>query len=247
MAETLYGHHPILEALRARRRRVQRIEIADGTKEVGDVARILAEARKAKVQVGRSRRHRLDSLSHNANHKGVVAQVSPYPYVDWDDLLSMDSPSGSPPLLLLLDRLQDPQNVGTLMRTSDAVGISGIVIPKHRAAEITPAVSSASAGAVEHLRVAIVTNMSKAIGQLKDQGFWVMGLERAPGAVDPAQARLDGKLALVVGSEGFGLSRLVRESCDLLIELPMAGEISSLNAAVAGSIALYMVWRARNR
>ena len=246
MPEMLYGHHPILEALRAGRRKVHRLVIAEGIKEGGDVAHIMRLADEHRVPLERVNRRKLDTLSSHVNHQGMAAHVSSYPYADWSTLLDTALGDQEPPLFLLLDRLQDPQNVGTLLRTAEAVGVHGVAIPKHRSAEITPAVSSASAGAVEHLRIAIVTNMSRAIGKLKEAGVWVIGLERAAGSLSYAEVRLDGPLALVVGSEGAGLSRLVGESCDLLIELPMRGSISSLNAAVAGSIALYLVWRARS-
>ena len=245
MPEVLCGHHSIREALRAGRRRVHRLLVAEGIREGGDVGRILRAARERRVPLERVKRRQLDALGSNVHHQGMAAQVSSYPYADWPSLLDGALEGDDPPLLLLLDRLQDPQNVGTLLRTAEAVGVHGVAIPRHRSAEITPAVSRASAGAVEHLRIAKVTNLSRTISELKQSGVWVAGLERAPGSMSYAEARLDGPLALVVGSEGGGLGRLVRESCDLLIELPMRGSISSLNAAVAGSIALYLIWRAR--
>lgn len=245
MAETLYGHHAVLEALRAGRRRFQQVWLAEGVHQGGDVGQILRLAEQARLRVSQVRRDRLDSLCARANHQGVAAEVSDYPYADWDEIVQGAKAGAEMPLLLLLDRLQDPQNVGTLLRTAEAAGVHGVALLAHRAAGITPAVSNASAGAVEHLRIAQVTNLTQTIKALKGQGVWIVGLERAPGSADPGAVDLNMPLALVVGSEGEGLSRLVRENCDLLLQLPMRGRIGSLNAAVAGSVALYLALQAR--
>ncbi|MCB0187527.1 MAG: 23S rRNA (guanosine(2251)-2'-O)-methyltransferase RlmB, partial [Caldilineaceae bacterium] len=149
--------------------------------------------------------------------------------------------------LLLLDHLQDPQNLGTLFRTAEAMGIHGVIVPDRRAAGVTPAVSNASAGAVEHLLVAQVTNLNRTIEDLKAANIWVAGLDNVPQAVALAKANLDGALAIVVGSEGDGLSRLTRERCDFLIQLPMYGQVESLNASVAGSIVLHAARQARTQ
>jgi len=148
---------------------------------------------------------------------------------------------------LLLDHLQDPQNIGTLLRTAEAVGCHGVVIPGRRAAEITPAVVNASSGAVEHLRVAMVTNLNQTIEELQHAGIWVVGLEQDEQAQDIDAVDLDLPLALVIGAEGTGIARLVRERCDFLVRLPIVGQVGSLNAAIAGSIAIYHAWRQRHR
>jgi 23S rRNA (guanosine2251-2'-O)-methyltransferase len=160
-------------------------------------------------------------------------------------MLIYSSDQSSPALFLLLDLLQDPQNVGSLLRTAEAVGVHGVVIPRRRAVGVTPAVVSASAGAVEHLRVAQVTNLARTIDELKRRDIWVAGLDTGADAGLLDQADLRGPLALVVGSEGYGLRRLVREKCDFSVRLPMRGRVASLNAAVAGSVALYEVDRQR--
>jgi len=245
MIELLYGHHAVLEALRAGRRRIRRLLIAKGIKEGGDVAEILRLARRAKLGVSRVERRELRRLGSEVKHQGVAAQASSYPYADWRDILAEASGGEEMPLLLLLDRLQDPQNVGTLLRTAEAVGVHGVAIPRRRAVGITPAVSNASAGAVEHLRIAQVTNMAQTISALQKRGIWVVGLERTPEAQEYSNVDLNMPLALVIGSEGQGLGRLVRERCDLLLQLPMRGRIGSLNAAVAGSIALFLAWQQR--
>lgn len=226
--DRLYGRNSVNEALRAGRRRIHRVLIAHGTRPFD-----------ARVPVDRVDRHQLDSLV-GTHHQGVVAEVDPFPYVSVEDLI------GESPLLLALDSLQDPQNFGTLLRTALAVGVDGVIIPEHRAVGITPAVSNASAGAVEHLRVARVTNLTRALSQLKSRNVWVYGL-----TMDAPQPFWDvdfnGGVVLVVGSEGEGLGRLVRETCDLLLSIPMRPDsIDSLNAATAGSLVLYEAFRQRS-
>ena len=212
--------------------------IADGAHGLDN---LVAEARRRRVPFEIHDRHELDRRAGD-HHQGVVAEAEPFGYTHPDALLASVA---EPWLLLALDSLQDPQNFGTLLRTAQAVGTHGVLIPEHRAVGVTPAVSNASAGAVEHLRVARVTNLARSLGQLKTRGVWVYGL-----AVD-AQADywavdLSGPLALVVGSEGSGLGRLVREACDVLVRIPTAeGAVQSLNASVAGSLVLYEAFRQR--
>ena len=244
MREILYGRNAVYEALRAGRRRCETVLIAKGVRESGSAARILELANERSIPIRQVERSQLDQMGE-VNHQGVAAQVTPYPYAEWDAVLAQPKQRNEPAFVLLLDCLQDPQNLGTLLRTAEAVGIHGVVIPRHRAAHVTPAVSNASSGAVEHLLVAEVVNLVRAMEELKERGLWLAGLEQAPGAQDYRQADLNMALGLVVGSEGQGLGRLVREHCDLLIQLPMRGQINSLNASVAGSIALYEAWQQR--
>lgn len=234
--ELLYGRNAVAEALRARRRALRRLIVAGGARE-GGVRALLDAAREARVPVGEVPREQLDRLAPGTNHQGVALEAGPYPYAALDDLRSAGASAA--PLYLALDQLQDPQNVGTLLRSAEAVGVAGVLIPEHRAAAITPAVVNASAGATEWLRIARVTNLARTLARLKEDGVWIAGLEGLPGAQPLGAANLRGALAIVVGSEGSGISRLVRETCDFLVRLPMRGRIASLNAAVAGSIALY--------
>ena len=231
--DRLYGRNSVREALRAGRRRFHRLLLAA---EIGD---ILELARRERLTVEAVDRHRLEALV-DGHHQGVVAEAEPFAYATLSDLFSLEQP-----LILVLDSLQDPQNFGTLLRTAQAVGVDAVLIPEHRAVGVTPAVSNASAGAVEHLRVARVTNLARSLEQLKSRGVWTYGL-----TVDAEQpfwtADLRGPLALVVGSEGTGLGRLVRETCDLLLRIPMASDsVQSLNASVAGSLVLYEAFRQR--
>jgi 23S rRNA (guanosine2251-2'-O)-methyltransferase len=245
-AELLYGRNAVREALSARRRTLRRLLVAEGVREGGPVAELIALAQTANVPITQVERRALDEQTEGVNHQGVALEAGLYRYAQLDEMLALAQARGEEPLLLLLDHVQDPQNVGTLLRTADVVGAHGVVLPDRRAAGITPAVVNASAGAVEHLLIAQVTNLVQAIETLKEQGVWIGGLEDDPRAVDFDRQRADLPLALVVGAEGPGLARLVRERCDFLLKLPMAGHVASLNAATAGSIALYSLWRKRS-
>lgn len=250
MNELIYGRNAVSEALKNQRpgAKVHRLLLAEGSEEKtgGPVAQLqkLAAERKPPVPVKKVARQELDRLTHQANHQGVAAEVSPYAYADFDQMLE-ESHADPNALFLALDSLQDPQNLGTLFRTAEAVGVTGVILPERRAAGVTPAVRNASSGAVEHLKIAQVVNLPRALEQLKEVGVWVAGLEDEAGATPYDQASLTGRLALVVGNEGAGLGRLVREKCDFFVILPMQGKIASLNAAVAGSVALYEVLRQR--
>jgi 23S rRNA (guanosine2251-2'-O)-methyltransferase len=234
--EILYGRNPVYEALRAGRRRVYALRLAEGAEIRGRLAELLALARAESIPVEPVARQELDQLG--INHQGITARVSPYPYAGISEILEKADQNGPRALVLLLDTLQDPQNLGSLLRTAEAVGVSGVIVPGHRSAGVTPSVVRSSAGATEHLLIA-QHNLAQAIGELKAHDFWIAGLERDPEAQALAQASLDGRLAVVVGSEGSGMRRLVRESCDFLVRIPMYGEVESLNAAVAGSLVLY--------
>lgn len=247
MNELLYGRNAVREALRARRRQLHRLTLSSGVQETGVIAEIVKLAEAARVPVQRVERQLLDKQLRDANHQGVLLETGPYPYVELEDCLELAAKRGQPPLLLLLDHLQDPQNIGTLLRTAEVVGVHGVALPGRRAAEITPAVVNASSGATEHLSIVVIGNLVQTIAELQKAGVWVAGLEDDERAQDLDSADLNMPLALVVGAEGPGLARLVRERCDFLVRLPMVGQIASLNAAVAGSIALYAAWRQRPR
>jgi 23S rRNA (guanosine2251-2'-O)-methyltransferase len=245
MREILYGRQPVRETLRAQRRQVFKLLLARGVKPTGAVGEILSLAERAAVPVQSVDRKELTNLSGEVNHQGLAAEVSAYPYVDLEVVLDAARQARQPPFLLLLDHVQDPQNLGSLLRSAEAVGVHGVVIPKRRAAGVTPAAVRVSAGAAEQVHVVQVTNLVRAMELLKSEGVWLAGLEALPEAQPYTHADLSGPLGLVVGSEGDGLARLVRETCDFLIRLPMRGQVESLNAAVAGAIALYEALRQR--
>jgi 23S rRNA (guanosine2251-2'-O)-methyltransferase len=181
----------------------------------------------------------------NKEHQGVVLEASGYPYVAVRDILELSAQRGENPLVLVLDAIQDPQNFGSLLRTAEAVGVHGVILPLRRTVTVLPSVVNASSGASEHLLIA-QANLAQALASLKEKGLWVVGLDGSPDVQEISHVRLDGPLALVVGSEGEGMRELVRKSCDILLRLPMRGQVESLNAAVAGSVVLYFAWQARN-
>ncbi len=244
MREVLYGRNPVYEALRAQRRRIYRLWIAEGIQIKGNLRAAARVAEEKGIPQQRISRRRLDALVGHGHHQGVALEVGPYPYTDVGDMLALATRREEPPFLLLLDILQDPQNIATLFRTAEAVGVHGVLLPLRRTATVTPAVVNASSGATEHLLIG-QTNLAQTIEALQAQGVWVVGLEGSKEAMPPERVPLAGALALVVGSEGQGLRRLVRQKCDALLGLPMRGKIESLNAAVAGSVALYLAWQQR--
>jgi len=242
LKEWIAGRNPVMEVMQAKRRQVFRLLIASGVEERGRISEILRVAADNKIPVERVARERLDRLGDNP--QGVAAEVSAYPYVELFDILDLSQGRNEPLFVLALDVIQNPQNLGTLLRTAEAAGVHGVIIPQHRAAEVTPAVVSASAGASEHM---LITrgNITRSLEQLKEAGAWVVGLEEGGGS--PSVIPLTGPIVVVVGNEGEGMRALVRQHCDFILSLPMRGRIESLNAAVAGSIVLYQVLLARQK
>ncbi len=244
MHECIGGRQTVYEVLRAGRRQCYRLLIAEGVQEKGRVVDILKFCREKRLTIEYQPRQRVDSRVEN--NQGVVLETGEYPYVDLQDMLQLADQQNESPFILILDALQDPQNLGALLRTAEAVGVHGVLLPLRHTVSITPAVAHASSGACEHLLVG-QSNLAQAIVTLKESNVWVIGLENLPEANDPKQINLKGGIALVVGSEGEGMRQLVRQSCDVLMALPMKGKVESLNAAVAGSIALYMIFQSRNQ
>lgn len=240
--EWIYGRNAVYETLRAGRRRAYRLRMAAGLQVSPRLQQTLDLANAKKIIIEEVQRPELDGLG--TNHQGVALQAEEYPYSHLGELFDKAKDSQTAPFFLLLDTLQDPQNLGTLLRTAETVGVHGVILPQRRTATVTPAVVNASSGACEHLLIA-QHNLAQAIDELKRANVWVIGLEGGESAQPVGQVRLDGAVAIVVGGEGEGMRRLVRESCDLLLRLPMRGQIESLNAAVAGSIVLYLAWQAR--
>jgi 23S rRNA (guanosine2251-2'-O)-methyltransferase len=216
--------------------------MAKGVRVEEPLASVLDELSKS-TPIEKVPRSVLDDES--SSHQGFAALVDPYPYANLDEIIALAANSSFPGLILVLDLLQDPQNVGTLLRTAEAMGVHGIILAKRRAVGVTPAVMSSSAGAAEHMLIA-QENIASALTHLKEADYWIAGLEHADESMDIGEADLSGNLALVIGSEGEGLRRLVRASCDYLIRIPMRGKVGSLNASAAGSIALYAVQQSRS-
>lgn len=243
MREWISGRNPIYETLQAGRRNCFRLMVAQGVQEKGRLVEILQLSQKRHIPIEHAPRTRLDSIA--VGHQGVALEASAYPYCALQDIQILAEQRSEPPFLLILDALQDPQNLGTLLRTAEGVGVHGVLLPLRHTVTVTPAVVNASSGASEHLLIAQV-NLAQAIETLKEAGVWVVGLEGGQQAERVDRVRLDGPLALIVGSEGQGMRPLTKASCDVLLRLPMRGRVGSFNAAVAGSIALYIAWQARN-
>ncbi|MCK6581658.1 MAG: 23S rRNA (guanosine(2251)-2'-O)-methyltransferase RlmB [Anaerolineales bacterium] len=237
MKETIYSRNAVHETLLAKRRQIFSIDIAEGAQEKGKLAEIVKLAGQQRIKVNRVPRGKLDKI--NQNHQGVAAEVSGYPYSDVVEIL--DNAKGKQPFILILDSLQDPQNFGTLIRTAEAVGVHGIIIPLARSVEVTPSVVNASSGASEYMLIA-KSNLSQAMDALRDADIWLVGLDQAGAEIEAGSRHLKGALGLIVGSEGEGLHELTRKKCDIVLKLPMRGRIESLNAAVAGSVALYLAY-----
>jgi 23S rRNA (guanosine2251-2'-O)-methyltransferase len=245
MREVIYSRQAVREALRAGRRRFFRLLLADGLASDPILDEIIGLAQRQHIAIVHRSRHEIEEAAKYHAHQGVALEVSDYPYVDVQDILHQAQMHQEAPLLLILDLIQDIHNLGSLIRTLEAVGGHGIIIQKRRAAGITPATVSTSSGATEHVLIAQVTNIAREIERLKEHEVWVAGLEDVPEALPYTQMDLTVPLGIVVGSEGSGLRRLVRERCDWLMSLPMRGQINSLNAAIAASVALYEVLEQR--
>ena len=241
-AHLLEGRNAVTEALRAGRT-LDKVFLADGAADAG-LARLGAMAREAGAVVVRVDRRKLDEMSATGAHQGIVALAAALAYASLDELLELARSRGEPPLLVLCDELTDPHNLGAILRTGECAGAHGVVIPKRRSVGLTAVVAKASAGAVEHLPVARVANMTAAIRRLKEEGVWIFGTA-ADGAVSLYEADLRRPAAIVIGSEGDGMSRLVAEQCDYLVRIPMKGRISSLNASAAAAVMLYEAVRQR--
>ena len=236
------GRNPIIEALK-NNRSIEKIMVNKASKE-GSIKKILAMAKENKVIIQEVDRHKLDEMSESHAHQGVMAITSDYRYYDLDEILEIPKERGEDPFFIILDGITDPHNLGSIIRTADAVGAHAVIIPKRRSVQITPIVAKASAGAVEYLPVCKVTNIVNTIKTLKENGLWIAAVDMDGQTF--YQQNLGGPLGLVVGSEGEGISRLVKQNCDFTVSMPMSGNVTSLNASVAGGILLYEVYRQRN-
>ena len=239
--EVVAGRNPVMEVLNGDRD-VERIFIAQGAE--GSIAKIVAVAREQGVIVDFVPKEKIDAMAPDAKHQGVVAKVSEYKYASMEDVMDKAAASGEDPLLIILDEITDPHNLGAIIRTAECVGAHGVIIPKRRACSLTQTVALSAAGAIEKMPVVQVTNLARTIEDLKKQGIWV-------GAADMdgenyMKANLSGPIAIVIGNEGKGVGRLVKEKCDFVLSIPMKGSINSLNASNAAAVLLYGIRRARD-
>lgn len=245
MPEFLYGRWPVLESLRANRRKFEQLLLLETIEEKGNVVDVISAAETRGVGIRRVPRRVIDDLAKGANHQGMVLRCGGYPYATLPGLLETSMHRQERNFFLALDLLQDPQNVGSLLRIADAVGVHGVILQERRGVNVTEAVVAASSGAVEHLHVVQVNNLVNALKELKENDVWVVGLDIGPNMQPLDRVDLNMNLCIVLGSEGDGLRRLVRDTCDMLVTLPMRGHVDSLNVSTAGSIALYAAWQAR--
>lgn len=239
--EILVGRNAVFEALKAGRG-INRILVAQARE--ATFAPLLALAREQGVPVRPSTRQKLDLLAPDVRHQGVLAYAAPVAYASIDEIFRRAEEAGEPPLLLLLDEIEDPHNVGALLRTAYAMGVHGVLVPERRSCALTATVAKTSAGAVEHVPVVRIGNIVQEMKRLKERGLWFAGADMA-GEADSFHADWTGALCIVIGSEGKGLGRLVKETCDFLVRIPMQGAIHSLNASVAGALLMYEARRAR--
>ena len=237
------GRNAVMEALKGSRS-VNKLMIANGSTE-GSIKEIIAVAKEKGVNIQYWDRSKLDSIARGIRHQGVLAQVAPVQYAELEDILQVAKDRNEPPFIVLLDELEDPHNLGAILRTADAAGVHGVLIPKHRSCPLSATVAKTSAGAVEHVPVARVGNLVQTIKKLKQEGLWVAAADMA--GKDYYDTDLTGPLLLIIGSEGQGVGRLVKEQCDFVVRIPMVGKINSLNASVAGSILMYEAMKQRRK
>ena len=244
--EWLYGRNPVEEALAAGRRTCSEVVLPPQFPDEDDqLKRIRDEAHARRIVVRTMERNQLDKITKFGHHQGVALKTTGYPYVGFEEILR-EAAEDENSLVVVLDHLEDPQNVGSILRTACAVGATGVVIPEDRACSITPAVVRASAGGAEHIKVAHVVNLPRAMADLKDAGLWFTALDWGEDAKQYTKIDFKGRVGLVIGAEGAGVSRLVRENCDFIAELPMPGGFESLNAGVATAVTLYEILRQRS-
>ena len=238
----LIGRNPVTEALKSGRG-IDRLLMVKGAE--GSAIKIEGMAREKRIEIQYVRRSALDRITDGAAHQGVAAYVSDYQYAEVEDILAKAGEKGEAPFLVLLDGIEDPHNLGAIIRTADAAGAHGIVIPKRRAVAVTPTVEKAAAGAAEYASIARVTNIGRTIEDLKEKGIWTAAADMSGASV--WESDLSGPIAIVIGNEGHGISRLVREKCDFTVSLPMLGNINSLNASNAAALLMYEVVRQRTQ
>lgn len=240
--DKIQGRNPVMEALKSGRE-IDKILLAKGT-EGGSLIKILAKAKEKGIPIQYVDRQKINEMASSTSHQGIIAMVAAYKYVHFEDIIENRANKDKDPFILILDEIMDPHNLGSIMRTANAVGVDGIIIPKRRSVGLTAVVAKTSAGAIEYVPVAKVSNIAQTIDKIKEKGIWVAGAHM-DGDKDHYNTDLKGPLALVIGNEGEGISRLIKEKCDFLVKLPMVGQVPSLNASVAAAVLMYEVFRQR--
>lgn len=238
------GRNPVIEALKSEAN-IDKLYLLKGDTQ-GSIIKIRSMAKSKGILVIEADKRKLDEMSETGSHQGVIATTSPVEYVSVDDIVKIAENKGEPLFVMVLDEIEDPHNLGSILRTANATGVHGVIISKHRSAHITPTVMKTSAGACFYTPVAVVTNIVRTMKELKEKGVWFTGADMH-GDKDVFDADFSGAVGIVVGNEGKGISRLVKEECDFLVNIPMVGEIESLNASVSASIFMYQVLKHRNK
>lgn len=241
MSDKIIGRNPVSEAIKAGRE-IDKIIVKKGVTE-GSVVPLIKKAKAAGIPVIEADKQKLDAIAEGGNHQGIVAYTAMHSYAEVRDILEAAKKKGHPPFVIVLDKITDPHNFGSILRTANCVGADGVIIPKRGSVGLNEVVAKTSAGAVEYVPVAKVTNISRTLDDLKKEGLWVAGAEA--GGTSMYKTDLTGAIALVIGSEGEGISRLVKEKCDFLAEIPMFGDVNSLNASVAAAVMMYEIVRQR--
>ena len=242
MSDKIIGRNPVAEAIKSGRE-IDKIMVKKGEIE-GSLRPIIKKARDMGIPVIEADKNKLSELAEGGNHQGVIAYAAAHDYASLDDIFKKAEEKGEPPFIVILDKITDPHNFGSIIRTANCAGAHGIIIPKRGSVGLNEVVAKTSAGAIEYVPVAKVTNIAQTIDILKERGVWVAGAEA--GGDTMYNTDLSGSMALVIGSEGEGISRLVKEKCDFLVEIPMFGDVNSLNASVAAAVLMYEVVRRRN-
>lgn len=237
----IYGKNPVVEAINSGKT-INKIYVAKGSKEIYDVIKLAKDNR---IVVVESDKKKLDKMVEFKNSQGIVASVTDYEYFDVDDILKEAEDRNEPPLVVILDKIEDPHNLGAIIRTVECLGAHGVIIQKRNACQVTDTVEKTAAGATSFVKVARVTNITETIKYLKEKGLWIYGLDME-GASNVYDTKLDGPIGIVVGNEGEGISRLVKENCDFMVKIPMTGKINSLNASVSTAISIYEIVRQKN-
>lgn len=240
--DKIIGRNPVAEAIKSGRE-IDKILIKKGAFE-GSIIPIIKKAKDKGIIIQEVEKQKLDQLSENQNHQGIIALTAVHEYVSVEDILKKAEDLGEPPFIIICDKITDPHNLGSIIRTANCVGAHGVIIPKRNSVGLNSTVAKTSAGAIEYTPVARVTNISQTIELLKEKGLWIAGADM--GGDTMYNSNLTGSIGLVIGSEGDGISRLIKEKCDFIVQIPMFGDINSLNASVAGAVLMYEISRQRN-
>ena len=238
----IYGKNPVLEAINSGTT-INKIYVQKSNKELFDV---IKEARESKIVLVETEKSKLDKMLDGKNSQGIVASVTDFKYSDIEDILDFAKSRSEDPFVIILDKIEDPHNLGAIIRTAECLGAHGVIIPKRNASQVTDTVEKVAAGACAYMKVARVANITESIKKLKGNGLWIYGLDME-GSTSIYETKIDGAIGIVVGNEGYGISRLVKENCDFMLNIPMTGKINSLNASVSAAICMYEVIRQKNK